>query len=107
MNQPVEIEEARFEEAVLKAAKPVLVDFWGPECRPCLMITPVIDKLAEEYDGQMDFVKINVAENPRITSQYGVMGLPTLIIFKDGRPFSNVVGFRSKNELKEILEEAL
>ena len=107
MNQPVEIEEARFEEAVLKAATPVLVDFWGPECRPCLMITPVIDKLAEEYDGRVDFVRINVADNPRIAGRYDVMGLPTLIVFKDGRPFSNVVGFRSKNDLKEILEEAL
>ena len=107
MSKPVEIDESKFEEAVLKAETPVLVDFWGPECRPCLMVTPVIDKLAEEYDGQVGFFKINVADSPGLASQYGVMGLPTLIIFKDGKPFSNFIGFKSKDELKEALEEAL
>ena len=103
----VEIDETGFEEKVLKSVAPVLVDFWGPDCRPCVMVAPVLDKLAEEYDGQVGFVKVNVAENPRIASQYSIMGLPTLIVFKDGKPFSNLVGFRSKNELKETLEEAL
>ena len=103
----MEIEEVGFEKTVLKSETPVLVDFWGPECPPCQMVAPVIDKLAEEYDGQVGFVKINVADNPGIASRYGVMGLPTLIIFKDGKPFSNIVGFRSRNELKETLEEAL
>jgi len=107
MSAPVEIEEAKFEDAVLIAETPVLVDFWGPDCPPCLMIAPVVEELADDYDGKVGFFKINVTDNPRIASRYGVMGLPTLIIFKDGKPFSNVVGFKPKNELKDTLEEAL
>ena len=107
MSKSVEIDEAKFEDTVLKAETPVLVDFWGPDCRPCLMIAPVVEELAEDYDGKVGFFKINVADNPKIASQYGVMGLPTLIIFRDGKPFSNIVGFKSKNELTNSLEEAL
>ena len=107
MSKPVEIEEAKFDEAVLKAETPVLVDFWAPWCGPCRMVAPVVDELSEEYDGKMGFVKINVDDNPKIASQYGVMSIPTLIIFKDGEPVSNIIGFRPKNELKKNLEEAL
>ena len=107
MSKPVEIEEAKFEEAVLKAASPILVDFWAPWCGPCRMVAPVVDELAEEYGDRVGFVKINVDDNPKIASQYGVMSIPTLIIFKDGAPVSNIVGFRPKNELKKSLDEAL
>ena len=107
MSKPVEIEEAKFEEAVLKAAKPVMVDFWAPWCGPCKMVAPVVEELASDYDGQVSFIKINVDDNPQLASQYGVMSIPTLIIFKEGQPVSNIVGFRPKNELKKSLEEAL
>ena len=107
MSKPVEIEEAKFDEAVLKADIPVLVDFWAPWCGPCRMVAPVVDELSEEYDGKMGFVKVNVDDNPKIASQYGVMSIPTLIIFKDGTPVSNIVGFRPKDELKKSLDEAL
>ena len=107
MSKPVEIEEAKFEEAVLKAAMPVLVDFWAPWCGPCRMVAPVVDELAEEYGDKVGFIKINVDDNPKIASQYGVMSIPTLIIFKDGAPVSNIVGFRPKNELKKSLDEVL
>ena len=106
MSKPVEIEEAKFEESVLKAATPVLVDFWAPWCGPCRMVAPVVDELAEEYDGQMGFVKINVDDNPRIASRYEVMSIPTLILFKNGQIVSKIIGFKPKNELKETLEEA-
>jgi thioredoxin 1 len=107
MSKPVEIDEGKFEESVLKADQPVLVDFWAPWCGPCRMVAPVVDELAEEYDGKMGFMKLNVDDNPKIASQYGVMSIPTLIIFKEGKPVSNIVGFRPKNELKKNLDEAL
>jgi thioredoxin 1 len=107
MSKPVEIEEAKFENDVLKAAVPVLVDFWAPWCAPCLMVAPVVEELSEDYDGKVNFVKVNVDNCPQIASRYGVMSIPTLILFQDGKPVSNIVGFRPKNELKKILGEAL
>ena len=107
MSKPVEIKEANSMKLVLKAKTPVLVDFWAPWCGPCRMVAPIVDELADEYEGKIAFFKLNVDDNPRIASQYGVMSIPTLIIFKDGKPVSNIVGFRPKAELKKNLDEAL
>jgi thioredoxin 1 len=107
MSKPVEIEEAKFEEAVIKSKMPVLVDFWAPWCGPCKMVAPVVEELAEDYDGKIGFVKVNVDDCPQVASQYGIMSIPTLILFKDGKPVSNVVGFRPKSELKKNMDEAL
>jgi thioredoxin 1 len=106
MSKPVEIDEAGFGEFV-QAGVPVLVDFWAPWCGPCRMVAPVVDELADEYDGKVNFGKVNVDDNPKIASQYGVMGIPTLIVFKDGKPLANIVGFRPKDELKKSLDEAI
>jgi thioredoxin 1 len=107
MSKPVEIEEAKFEDMVLKASTPVLVDFWAPWCGPCRMVAPVVDELAGEYEGKVGFFKLNVDDNPKVAGQYGVMSIPTLILFKDGKPVSNIIGFKPKEELKEKLDTAL
>ncbi len=107
MSKPVEIKDANFDEVVLQAKIPVLVDFWAPWCAPCRMVEPVVEELAKEYEGRVNFGRVNVDENPRIASQYGIMAIPTLILFKAGKPVSNVVGFRPKSELKRNLEAAL
>jgi thioredoxin 1 len=107
MSKPVEIKEAKFHETVLQAQTLVLVDFWAPWCGPCRMVAPIVDELANEYDGRVAFFKINVDDNPKIASQYGVMSIPTLILFKNGQPVSNIVGYRPKAELKKNLDTAL
>ena len=107
MSKPVDIEEAKFDETVLKAELPVLVDFWAPWCGPCKMVAPVVEELAEEFDGKVEFVKLNVDNAAKTASQYGIMSIPTLMLFKAGEPVETVIGFRPKDELKKSLEAAL
>jgi thioredoxin 1 len=107
MSKPVEVNDAKFDEMVLKATTPVLVDFWAPWCGPCKMVAPIVDELANEYEGKVSFMKLNVDDSPNIARQYGVMSIPTLMIFKNGQPVSNIIGFRPKPELKKSLDDAL
>lgn len=107
MSKPVEIEEAKFNELVLKAKLPVLVDFWAPWCGPCRMVAPVVEELAQDFDGKVGFVKLNVDNSPRVASQYGIMSIPTLMLFKAGKPVDTIIGFRPKAELKKSLDAAL
>lgn len=107
MSKPVSIDDSNFEQMVLKADKPVLVDLWAPWCKPCLMVAPILDELAEEYDGKIDFVKLDIDQNQKTAASYGVMSIPTLLIFKNGEPVSQIVGVRPKKELKESLDAIL
>jgi len=107
MSEPFNIDDTNFDETVIQSKIPVLVDFWAPWCGPCKMVAPIVEELASEYDGKIVFGKVNVDENSQIASKYGIMGIPTLIIFKDGQPVSNLVGFRGKDQLKESLEDVL
>ncbi len=107
MSKPLTVDDSNFDQIVLQAKTPVLVDLWAPWCRPCLMIAPILDELAEEYDGRLTIVRLDVDQNPRTASKYGIMSIPTLLIFKEGKPVSHIVGFRPKAELKRSLDDAL
>jgi len=107
MSSPVTVDGSNFEQFVMQSKTPVLVDFWAPWCGPCRMVAPVVDELAGEYAETVNFGKVNVDENPQIASRYGIMSIPTLIIFKEGKPFTNIVGFKPKAELKQSLDAAL
>ena len=99
------ITDASFDDAVLKADAPVLVDFWAPWCGPCKMVAPVLDELARDYDGKVDVVKLNVDENPNTAQKYGVRGIPTLILFKGGQIEEQIVGAVPKAQLEAILSK--
>lgn len=107
MSKPLPVNDSNFEQMVLQAKKPVLVDFWATWCRPCLMVAPILDELAEEYSDKINFVKLDVDHNPKTATNYGIMSIPTLIIFKKGKPVSQLVGVRPKGELKKSLEATL
>ena len=107
MSEPIVLEDSNFEKVVLQAKTPVLVDFWAQWCGPCRMVAPVVEELAREYEGRVSFGKVDVDQNPKIASQYGIMSIPTLLVFKDGKPITNIVGFRPKAELKQSLDDVL
>jgi thioredoxin 1 len=102
-----ELTDKNFHEEVLKADLPVLVDFWAPWCQPCLMAGPVIEELAEEYQGKMKVGKVNVDENPGISQKYGIMSIPTVIIFKKGKEIKRLIGFPGKSGYQGLIEEAI
>ncbi|MBI2861451.1 MAG: thioredoxin [Chloroflexi bacterium] len=107
MAQPFAITDTTFQEKVLKSDKPVLVDFWAPWCGPCRMIAPIVEELAQEYDGKVAFAKLNTDENADVPMQQGIMGIPTLILFKKGKEVSRIVGHRPKAALKQEIEKVL
>ena len=107
MAHTIEVTDGTFENEVIKADGPVLVDFWADWCGPCKMIAPIIEDLAEEYDGKVKFAKLDVDSNPSIAMTYGVRSIPTLLIFDGGSPVGQIVGAVPKATLKSRLEAAL
>ena len=107
MSQAVAVTEQTFEEQVEKSVIPVLVDFWADWCMPCKIVAPIVDELAEEYDGRVAFTKIDVDSEPNIAMKFGIRSIPTLLVFKDGSPVDQVVGAVPKAVLKKRLESAL
>ena len=101
------INDIDFDQKVLQSNNPVLVDFWASWCRPCLMVAPMLDELAGKYDGRINFVKVDVDQNPKTAARYNVMSIPTILIFKDGQPVSHMVGLRPKEELRRSLDAVL
>ncbi len=107
MAKPIPVTDAEFEQTVLKAETPVVVDFWAPWCGPCRAIAPILDKLSGEYEGRMIVAKVNTDENDRWMSRFGIQGIPTLIIFKDGQEVSRLIGSRPESAYREAFESVL
>ena len=103
MGTPTVVTDETFGEQVLKSDKPILVDFWAVWCGPCRMVSPLVDEIAHEHEGQMKVVKLDVDDNQHTAMTYGVMSIPTLILFKNGRPVERIVGFRPKGDLEKKL----
>lgn len=103
----VQLSDDAFEKEVIQSAVPVLVDFWASWCAPCKAISPVIDQLAEAFDGKVKICKMNVDDCQKTPAQFGVRGIPTLILFKDGKQVDQVVGVVPKHQLEGMLNKAL
>ncbi|MCX6020443.1 MAG: thioredoxin [Chloroflexi bacterium] len=107
MAKPQDIMTTQWDDLVINSDIPVLVDFWAPWCGPCRRVAPLVEELAGEYEGRAGFVKINTDENQALAAKYGIMSIPTLLVFKGGLPVGQVVGARPKSEIKKRLDEAL
>jgi thioredoxin 1 len=103
----IHVNEGTFDTEVLNSDKPALVDFWAPWCGPCRAIAPVLDELAKEYVGKVTVAKVNVDENRKLAGNHGVMSIPTMILFKNGKVMDKLIGLVPKERLKELMDKAL
>ena len=101
------VSESTFEAEVVKSDRPVLVDLWAPWCGPCIAMEPAMKELATEFDGKVDIAKVNVDENPALAQSLDVMSIPTLMLFKGGKPVDRIIGLTAKDKLAGVLTAAL
>jgi len=106
MIQPL-VDENNFQNTVLQAKSPVLVDFWAQWCGPCLATAPILEELAKEYTGKINFAKVDVDANGPLAVKYGIAAIPTMLLFKGGQPVQQIIGYKPKKELKKVLDEVL
>ncbi len=107
MSKPVHVTEQSFEQEVLKADTPVLVDFWAEWCGPCRMVAPIVEDFAQEYEGKLKVAKVDVDDNQDLAMRFNIMSIPTLGVFKSGELVERIVGYMPKPELKRRLDAAM
>ena len=100
----IDVTSENFKQEVLQSDKPDLVDFWASWCGPCRMLGPIIEEIANDYEGKVKVGKVNVDEQPNLASKYGIASIPTVIVFKNGKPEKTLVGLRSKNEIENMIK---
>lgn len=107
MNEPIQVTDEAFEKTVLESSLPVIVDFWAPWCGPCKMVAPILDKIAEEFAGQLIIAKVNTDENSEWAMKYGVQGIPTMLLIYEGKIINRQVGALPEPMLREVIDQFL
>ena len=107
MSNIIHLRDDTFQKEVIDSSIPVLVDYWAEWCGPCKMIAPILDDLVSEYDGKLKIAKLNIDENPQTPTKFGIRGIPTLMIFKDGNPEATKVGALSKSQLTAFIDSTI